>query len=89
MLWSSDAVEHDSYYGDSGHWTQSNMNAIMAWAWMLWSSDAVKHECSGHRTSDAVEHELYYCLGMDALVIGCSRMLLWLGHGCFGHQVQL
>ena len=42
---------------------QSNINDIMACAWMLWSSDAV-------------EHERYYGLGMDgmdALVIGCSR----------------
>ena len=36
------------------------MNVIMVWAWMLWSSDAVKHE-------------RYYGLGMDALVTGCSR----------------
>ena len=52
MLWSSDAVEHENYYGYSGHWTQSNTNVIMVWAWMVWSSDAVKHEC-------------YYGLGMD------------------------
>ena len=37
------------------------MNVIMVWAWMLWSSDAVKHE-------------RYYGLGMDALVTGCSRI---------------
>ena len=38
----------------------SNMDIIMVWAWMLWSSDAVKQE-------------RYYGLGMDALVIRCSR----------------
>ena len=47
-------------HGCSGHRMQSNMNVIMLWAWMLWSSDAV-------------EHERYYDLGMDALVIGCGR----------------
>ena len=36
------------------------MNVIMVWAWMLWSPDAVKHE-------------RYSGLGMDALVTGCSR----------------
>ena len=44
------------------------MNASMVWAWvlrsiwawMLWTSDAVEHEC-------------YHGLGMDALVIGCSQ----------------
>ena len=36
------------------------MNVLMVWAWVLWSSDAV-------------EHERYYGLGMGALVIGCSR----------------
>ena len=36
------------------------MNVAMDWAWMLWLSDAVKHE-------------RYYDLGMDALVIGCSQ----------------
>ena len=29
------------------------MNVVMVWAWMLWSSDAL-------------EHELYYGLGMAA-----------------------
>ena len=54
-------------HGCSGHRMQSNMNVLMVWAWVLWSSDAVEHECS-------------YGLGMDALVIGCSRTgtLLWL-----------
>ena len=41
--------------------TQSSMN-IMAWAWMLWSLDAVKHE-------------RYYALGMDALVMVWAWML--------------
>ena len=44
------------------------MNAIMVWAWMLrpilawmlWSSAAI-------------QHERYYGLGVDALVIGCSQ----------------
>ena len=53
-------------------------NVIMAWAWMLWSSYALGartflwfgHGCSGHRMLS--EHERYYGLGMDALVIVCS-----------------
>ena len=54
------------------------MNITIVWAWMLWSSDSVEHE----------RHDGF---GMDALVIGCSQTgtLLWLEHGCFGHQVQL
>ena len=51
----------------------------MVWAWMLSSSDAVEQE--RHHvlawmlsSSDAIEHEGYNGLGMDALVIGCSRI---------------
>ena len=36
---------------------QWNMNVSMVWAWILWSSDAV-------------EHERYHGLRMDALAIG-------------------
>ena len=51
---------------------------VMVWAWMLWSSYALGtrtllwlgHGCSGHRM--LLEHERYYGLGMDALVILCS-----------------
>ena len=47
-------------------------------AWMLWSSYSLGartflwfgHGCSGHRMLS--EHERYYGLGMDALVIVCS-----------------
>ena len=39
---------------------QTNMNIVIVCAWMLLSSDAV-------------EHERYYCLGVDALVIGRSQ----------------
>ena len=70
-----------------------NTNVIMAWAWMLWSSYALRtrtllwfvHGCSGHRM--LFEHERYYGLGMDALVIVCSRNTnvimgtVWFGHG--------
>ena len=48
----------------------SNMNVTMVWAWMLWSSYGVEHDC-------------YYGLGMDALVIvwavliECSRTQFW------------
>ena len=56
----------------------SNTNVIMVWACMLWSSYALRtrtllwfgHGCSGHRMLS--EHERYYGLGMDALVIVCS-----------------
>ena len=54
-------------------------NVIMVWAWILWSSYALGtrtllwfgHGCSGHRMLS--EHERHYGLGMDALVIVCSR----------------
>ena len=84
MLWSSDAVQHEGYYG---------------LGWMLRSSDAVEHERDSNFrmgalvlspemqsnmnvfvwawmlwSSDAVEQERYHGLGMDALVvIRCSR----------------
>ena len=56
-----------------------NTNEIMLWAWMLWSPYALGtrtslcfgHGCSGHRM--LLEHERDYDLGMDALVIVCSR----------------
>ena len=43
------------------------MNLIMVWAWMLWSPDAVKHERYYGVGMDAPSD-----LGMDALVIGCN-----------------
>ena len=64
-----------------------NANGIMVralvWAWMLWSSHALGtqtelwfgHQCCGHR--GRLERERNYGLsiglGMDALVIACSR----------------
>ena len=64
----------------------SNTNIIMAWTWMLWSSYALRtrtlswfgHGCSGHRM--LLENEHYHGLGMDALVIVCSRstnVMVW------------
>ena len=55
-----------------------NANGIMVWAWMLSSSYALGtrmelwfgHGCSGHRM--LLEHDRFYGLGMDALVIVCS-----------------
>ena len=76
MLWSSDAVEHERYYGlgvdarvstllwfgrgCSGHRMRTNMSVILNWAWMLWSSDAA-------------QHERYYGFGVNALVTGRSQ----------------
>ena len=56
-----------------------NMNVVMVWAWMLWSSYTLGtrtlswfgHGCSGHRM--LLEHERYHGVGMDTLVIVCSR----------------
>ena len=56
-----------------------NTNGIMVWVWKLWSSNAFEtrtelwfgHGCSGHRMLS--KHERNYGLGMDALVIECSR----------------
>ena len=80
MLSSSSALEHERYYGLGTdafviectgtrtllwfghgcfhHRVHSNTNVSMLWAWMLSSSSALEHEC-------------YYCLGMDALVTVC------------------
>ena len=44
------------------------MNVIMVWAWMLWSPDAVEYE-RYHGLGMGAPFDL----GMDALVIGCSR----------------
>ena len=64
-----------------------NTNVIMVWAWMLWSSYALGtgtelwfgHGCSGHRM--LLEHERYYGVGMDALVIVCpwnrNGIMVW------------
>ena len=58
MLWSSDAVENERYYGfgmDALVTVCSwNRSRSVIWAWML-------------RSTDALEHEHYYGLGMDAL----------------------
>ena len=76
-------LEHERYYGlgmDALVIVCSrNMNVIMVWAWMLWSPYALGtrtllwfgHGCSGNRMLS--KHERYYGLGMDALVIVCSR----------------
>ena len=70
-----------------------NTNVITAWAWMLWSSYALGartllwfgHGCSGHCM--LFEHERHDGLGMDTLVIVCSRNTnvimgtVWFGHG--------
>ena len=64
-----------------------NTGIIIIWAWTLWSSHAS-------------EHESYYALGMDALLIVCSghRMLLKslgtrtlssFAHGCSVHRMLL
>ena len=47
--------------------------------------------CSGERMHS--EDESYYGLGMDAVVIGCTRnrtqtSLLWFGHGCSGYPMH-
>ena len=54
----------------------SNMDGILVWAWMLWKSYALERGC-------------YSGLGMDALIIVCSRtwMILWLGHGCSAYRM--
>ena len=59
--------------------SQKILTKRMVWAWILWSSYALRtrtlfwfgHGCSGHRM--LLEHERYHGLGMDALVIVCSR----------------
>ena len=66
MLRFSDALEHEGYDG---------------LAWMLWFSDAVEQDryycldmdAQGFRFLNALEHERCYGLGIDALVLGCSR----------------
>ena len=75
-------LEHERYYGLGTDALvivcSSNTNVIMGWTRMLWSSYALGartllrfgHGCSGHRM--LLEHERYYGLSMDALVIVCS-----------------
>ena len=73
--------EHERYHGlgmDALVTVCSwNTNVFRVWARMLWSSYAARtllwfgHGCSGHRMLP--EHERYHGLGMDALVIVCSR----------------
>ena len=63
-----------------------NTSEILVWAWMLWSSYALDIVCSWNMNENMgmdghacfchnmlSEHERYYGLGMDALVIVCSR----------------
>ena len=75
--------KHERYYGLGMDALvivcSQNTNVIMVWAWMLWYSYALKtrtllwvgHGCSGNRMLS--KHERYYGLGMDALVLVCSR----------------
>ena len=47
MLTASGAVEHEGYNGfgmDAAVRNLSNMDVIMAWAWMLGSLESLKHE---------------------------------------------
>ena len=58
---------------------QSNINIIMVSAWMLWSSDAV-------------EHERYYGLGMDVWSSDAVEHTHYSGFGMdtySGHRMQL
>ena len=57
------------------HRVHSNTIVIMVWAWI----------------STALEHERYYGLGVDALIIDCTRTrrLLWFGHGCSSNGMLL
>ena len=74
-----------------------NTNAIMVWAWVLQCGYALGtrtllwfgHGCSSDRM--LLEHERYYGLGMDALIIECSatRMSFWFGHGCYSDRMLL
>ena len=61
----------------------------MVWAWLLWSSDAVLHERYHGLCMDALVTACSRTF-WDALVIGCGRTgtLLWFGHGCSGHRMQ-
>ena len=80
-----------------------HMNVIRVWAWMLWLSDALRtrtllwfgHGCSGYRMRS--EHERYYGMSMDALVIGCTPrntnvIMAWAeglrGSGCLRPTVR-
>ena len=74
-----------------------NTNIIMVWAWVLQCRYALGtrtllwfgHGCSSDRL--LLEHERYYGLGMDALIIECSatRMSFWFGHGCYSDRMLL
>ena len=75
--------ERERYYGSGMDalviGCTRNTKVVMVWAWMLLLSDALGtrtllwfgHGCSGYRMHS--EHERCYGLGMDALVIGCTR----------------
>ena len=81
------------YYGERLHSEHERYN--MAWTWMLWFWDALGkrtilwygHGCPGFRMHS--DDERYHGLGMDRLVIGCTRnttvimfwaWMLWLLH---------
>ena len=62
----------------SGHRMLSNMNVIMVWAWMLWLSHLLNHEhyygfCMDALVWHSLKHDSPNGLGVNALVIGCSR----------------
>ena len=59
-------------HGCSGNCTLSQLDIASVWAWML-------------RFSYAPDNGRCYGLGMDAFGTGCSRNLLWFGHGCSGN----
>ena len=95
-------LEHERYYGLGMGATVAvcswnNTNAIMVWAWVLQCGYALGtrtllwfgHGCSSDRM--LLEHERYYGLGMDALIIECSatRMSFWFGHGCCSDHMLL
>ena len=50
---------------------------------------SARQACERGRT--LLEHERYYDLGMDALIIECTRIgrLLWFGHGCSSDRMLL
>ena len=94
-------LEHKRYYGLGMDATVTvcswNTNVIVVWAWVLQCRYALGtrtllwfgHGCSSDRM--LLEHERYYGLGMDALIIECSatRMSFWFGHGCYSYRMLL
>ena len=76
-----------------------NTIGIIVWAWMHWLPYALGtrtelcfgHGCTGY--SMPLEHERNYALGMDALLIACTRtgttVEFRFGHGCTGYHMLL